>query len=61
MGAIRGYIDQMGLKGGYDKDILDDLTEKQVKLIIGGYFRHLFNRQDLEEMAEIITRIGLVM
>ncbi len=54
---IRGYIDEMGLRGGFDRFVLDDLSEKEVKKITAGVFRQLISNNDIDVRKKLISTV----
>ncbi len=60
MSAIREFIDQMGLRGGFDQDMMDRLTVVKLKKIISGFFDYIFSQKS-SDICVRMTAANLIV
>ncbi len=53
MPAIRGFIDEMGIKGGFDAEVLDGLTEETARKISRALFEYIIDFKEAEQAPRI--------
>ncbi len=55
--TIKGYVNEMGLTGGFDDYVLDDLSVNEIRIIIAGFIKYLLDAIDLSSDRKLVASI----